>query len=100
MSNPVGDAMGGDWDSLWERFDQAAQRNPAELMRFRLALRFLGLGSRPARVVDVGCGQGELVSIINRKHPSATALGVELSATGVNLAQARTPSARDTTNRI
>jgi len=83
-----------DWDSHWQRFDQATQRNPAELMRFRLALQFLGLSGRPARVVDIGSGQGELVSIISRRHARAKVLGVELSASGVRLGQARAPSAR------
>jgi len=83
-----------DWESVWQRFSWASRRNPAELMRFRLALHFLGLSDRPARVVDVGSGQGELVSLISRRHPRAEVLGVELSATGVRLGQAGTPSAR------
>ncbi len=94
MTGAAGDPVDSDWDSLWQRFDQATQRNPAELMRFRLGLRRLGLGDRPARVVDVGSGQGELVSMISRRHPHAEVLGVELSATGVRLGQARAPSAR------
>lgn len=94
MTSMGGAAVDPDWDSLWQRFDQAAQRNPAELMRFRLALRFLSLSDRPARVVDVGSGQGELVSMISQRHPRAEVLGVELSATGVRLGQARAPSAR------
>ncbi|MGO8685736.1 MAG: class I SAM-dependent methyltransferase [Candidatus Dormibacteria bacterium] len=94
MSGPAGRASDPDWDNLWQRFDQAAHSNPAELMRFRLALRFLGLGDRAAQVVDIGSGQGELASIISRAHPGATVLGVELSATGVRLGLARAPSAR------
>ncbi len=94
MTSVAGGTADSDWDSLWQRFDQAAQRNPAELMRFRLALHFLGLSDRPARVVDVGSGQGELVSMMSQRHPRAEVLGVELSATGVRLGQARAPSAR------
>jgi 2-polyprenyl-3-methyl-5-hydroxy-6-metoxy-1,4-benzoquinol methylase len=90
----VGEASDHAWESHWERFDQATQRNPAELMRFRLVLRFLKLGDRPARVVDIGSGQGELAAIIARKHRAVTVLGVELTATGVSLGQARAPSAR------
>lgn len=94
MTSVVGGPADSDWDILWQRFDQAAQRNPAELMRFRLGLRFLGPLDRLARVVDVGSGQGEMVSLISRRHPRAEVLGVELSATGVRLGQARAPSAR------
>jgi SAM-dependent methyltransferase len=86
--------MDPDWDSVWQRFDEAARRNPAELMRFRLALRFLGLSDRAARVADIGSGQGELAAAISLKHPRAAVLGVELSGTGVRLAQARAPAAR------
>jgi trans-aconitate methyltransferase len=86
-------AIDPDWDNHWQQFDQATQRNPAELMRFRLVLRYLGLLDRPARVVDIGSGQGALASIISRRHPHSAVLGVELSATGVSLSAARVPSA-------
>ena len=93
-------AVGGEglepdaWDSHWQRFDEATRSNPAELMRFRLVLRLLGLGDRPVRLVDIGSGQGEMASIISRKHPGASVLGVELSAIGVHLGRERVPSAR------
>lgn len=90
----VKQAVDPDWDRHWKQFDQATRRNPAELMRFRLVLRSLQLSDRTARVVDIGSGQGELVSIISRRHPHAVVLGLELSAMGVSLGQARTPSAR------
>jgi len=94
---PVADvapAVDPDWDSHWQHFDLATQRNPAELMRFRLVSRFLGVSDLPARVVDIGSGQGELVSILCKRYPRAAVLGLELSATGVSLGQARAPSAR------
>jgi SAM-dependent methyltransferase len=94
VTSVAGGPADSDWDSLWQRFDQAAQRNPAELMRFRLVLRFLRLSDRAARLVDIGSGQGELASILTRNHPDTAVLGVELSATGVSLGEARAPSAR------
>lgn len=77
--------MEAEWDRHWRRFDQATQRNPAELMRFRLVLRCLALRNRQARVVDLGSGQGVLASLIVRSHPQTSLLGLELSATGVSL---------------
>ena len=70
------------------------ERNPAELMRFRLVLRCLALRNRQARVVDLGSGQGVLASSIVRSHPETSRLGLELSATGVSLSQAWAPAAR------
>ncbi|MGA9112885.1 MAG: class I SAM-dependent methyltransferase [Candidatus Dormiibacterota bacterium] len=63
-------------------------------MRFRLVLRCLALRNRQARVVDLGSGQGVLASLIVRSHPQTSLLGLELSATGVSLSQARAPAAR------
>jgi SAM-dependent methyltransferase len=91
---PVGrPTVDPDWDNHWRDYDEATQRNPAERMRFRLVLRFLRLSNRPARVVDIGSGQGQLVSIISQRHARSKVLGVELSETGVSLGQRRSPAA-------
>ncbi len=82
------------WDAHWQRFDSATQRNPAERMRSRSVLRGLALGEAPARVLDIGSGQGQLAAMIGDAYPRAEVLGLELSAAGVALAARRAPSAR------
>jgi ubiquinone/menaquinone biosynthesis C-methylase UbiE len=44
----------------------------------------------PARILDVGCGTGEFTSRIARELPHATAVGVDLVESSLELARART----------
>ena len=64
-------SCGGPWDRHWRRFDQATQRNPAELIRAASVLRCLALRNQQARVVDLGSSRGVLASLIvqgTRRH--------------------------------
>ena len=78
-----------DWDQHWEHYADSASANPAEAYRRRLILGLLDLGARPARVLDIGSGQGDLAVEIQRKHPTAEVVGVELSQRGVEVARAK-----------
>jgi trans-aconitate methyltransferase len=89
----TGEADHDDWDAHWSEFADAAQANPAQEYRRRLVLRLLAAGDAPARVLDIGSGTGELVGEILERWPSASALGLELSESGVSLSQRRVPAA-------
>jgi 2-polyprenyl-3-methyl-5-hydroxy-6-metoxy-1,4-benzoquinol methylase len=83
-----------DWDSHWTNYADAAHENPAEKMRFRLVVSHLRTeGRQPRRILDIGSGQGDMLSIIALDYPSAEGLGVELSATGVEISKKKVPSA-------
>ena len=62
-------------------------------MRARIVKRCLRL-KQPARVVDIGSGQGDLAVMLTTEFPDTNLLGIELSAEGVSLAAAKVPSAR------
>jgi SAM-dependent methyltransferase len=81
-----------DWDSHWRHYADAAEDNPAEIMRSQLVRRFLNMRSRK-RVVDIGSGQGDLAAMLMRDHADGRVLGLELSAEGVAIARAKVPSA-------
>lgn len=83
-----------DWDTHWNQYAEAAEQNPAERMRFRLVVEYLALGTKPAKFLDIGSGQGDMIAIVSSKHPQAQALGVELSATGVDIAEQKVPTAK------
>jgi SAM-dependent methyltransferase len=92
---PPVDGLGADdWDQHWRDHAAAAVENPAERMRFDLVLRLLDLRDAPARVLDIGSGHGELLASLLTGHPGIEAVGLELSATGVEIASARVPRAR------
>jgi SAM-dependent methyltransferase len=84
------------WDSHWEKYDAAAQRNPAQQMRHEIVLNLLGrepLGA-PARVLDLGSGQGDFLVKLHAKWPRAQLIGFELSASGVAISRRKLPTAK------
>jgi SAM-dependent methyltransferase len=80
-----------DWESHWRDFYDASQTNPAGAYRLRIVLRWLERRLMPgSRLLDIGSGSGALASEVSRRSPEVDVRGIELSATGVAIAQART----------
>mgnify|MGYP003347539856 CR=1 FL=1 len=81
-----------DWDKHWSVYDANTQANPAQNFRFRLVSRMIGaLNGR--RLVDIGCGQGDLLRYIDSTHPALELYGFELSASGVAATKRKVPRA-------
>lgn len=76
-----------DWEEHWVEKHTSSLINPAQLYRQRLLLRFLNLSSGEMRIVDIGSGTGEFLALLRRKAPHAELLGLEVSLTGIALAQ-------------
>lgn len=78
------------WDEHWAAYDAAARANPAQAYRRALVLELLALerGGGPARILELGCGQGELGKLLLAMRPNAELCGVDRSATAVELAAA------------
>lgn len=81
------------WDALWQR---PRNRNFAIGPSFRHKLRILRSLTRAVgvrgRVVDVACGTGDLLEYLATISSDLT--GVDLSATAIEVARVRCPSAR------
>jgi SAM-dependent methyltransferase len=82
-----------DWDSHWDDYAEAASLNPAQQLRRRVIRRLLALGNEPARVLDVGCGQGDLLAELKSAHPGAELCGLDVSLSGLDVAQGKVPTA-------
>ena len=82
-----------DWDQHWAEYASSAADNPAQDFRRRLILRLLVGVSETSRVVDIGSGTGDLAVSLREAYPETALLGLELSRTGVELAQRRVPDA-------
>lgn len=80
------------WENIWEEYQHSAKANPAQNYRREL-IHFLIGDDFPARIVDAGCGTGELLASLHQHYPSAELLGLELSATGIEAAKAIAPQA-------
>jgi trans-aconitate 2-methyltransferase len=79
----------------------AAVWDPAQYLRFaderlRPALDLLARVplDAPARVVDLGCGAGNVTAILRQRFPAAVVAGVDGSATMLEKARAATPGCR------
>jgi SAM-dependent methyltransferase len=84
------------WDQHWDDYAEAAEQNPAQSYRRKVArdlLRRYGC-SGDARILHIGSGQGDLAVDLHRAFPQAQLAGLELSAAGVAAATAKLPGAR------
>ena len=79
-----------DWDRHWTEYAEANAQNPAQEYRRRLVLSLL---RDPKRVLDVGCGSGELAGGILGRFPAAEILGLDTSAAAVEIARRKVPGA-------
>ncbi|MBV8944899.1 MAG: class I SAM-dependent methyltransferase [Solirubrobacterales bacterium] len=82
------------WDSHWDDFGKANERNPAQEYRRQLALWLLQRRGTPERLLDIGCGNGEFLAAAAARWPSAELLGLELSEAAVDAAHRKVPTAR------
>lgn len=85
-----------DWDRHWDQFADAATLNPAQQMRYRLAvdlLRLVSASGAERRVLDIGSGQGDLAEKLQHALPGAELLGFEMSHSGVAISRKKVPAA-------
>jgi SAM-dependent methyltransferase len=82
------------WDSHWDDFGKANERNPAQEYRRRLALWLLARRGTPERLLDIGCGSGELLASAASRWPAAELMGLELSELALAEARRKVPAAR------
>jgi 2-polyprenyl-3-methyl-5-hydroxy-6-metoxy-1,4-benzoquinol methylase len=88
-------AAADDWDEHWRGLADSAALNPAQAMRRRLVRALLGAdaGAPSVRILDVGCGQGDLVAELRRRLPGAELGGLDTSREGLEVARAKVPGA-------
>src|SRR5512141_46536 len=68
------------YDSVWRTWGHLDQSSPAAFHRRRLvAARAAEHGTSPGRILDVGCGQGELLAELGRAFPAAQLAGADVS---------------------
>ncbi len=85
-----------DWDRHWHDKADITEQNPAQRYRRQIACKLLRshrcLGA--ARILDIGCGQGDLARDLGRMFPESEIAGLDFSATGIQVASRKVPGAR------
>jgi SAM-dependent methyltransferase len=94
MTEPGAPTSRDDWEEHWAAFGDAARDNPAVAYRSRLIGRHLGHLRAGERVLDLGCGEGDLVADLHRRYPDVELLGMDISHEGIARARALVPAAR------
>ncbi|MCC6805903.1 MAG: class I SAM-dependent methyltransferase [Deltaproteobacteria bacterium] len=91
--------LADDWEQHWANYHSAAQLNPAHKYRRKLivgavqASRSHGeRGADPLRIIDVGCGPGDVLCDLRRAFPYAELVGFDNSQGALSLAAARVTS--------
>ena len=79
------------WDHRWSDF---IRYHPGARHRRRLILECLARAPRFERVLDVGCGLGQLLELIDERFPGRDLTGVDLSQQAVETNRARWPGRR------
>ncbi|HET6151054.1 MAG TPA: class I SAM-dependent methyltransferase [Polyangia bacterium] len=98
-SGGAGTAAGGattdNWEAHWSSYADSAAANPAQAYRRRLIFDALALSGapRPARVLELGSGQGDFSRDLVTAHPDVSLCGLDLAATGVEIARRKVPGA-------
>lgn len=82
-----------DWDRHWTDFEGSSAQNPAQAMRRRLIHALLQVTGPGSRVLDIGCGTGDLVEELARRHPEAECHGIDASRLGIERAARTVPAA-------
>jgi 2-polyprenyl-3-methyl-5-hydroxy-6-metoxy-1,4-benzoquinol methylase len=85
-----------DWDRHWSEHATTNALNPAQVYRRELIFRLLALRDAPSpvRVLDLGCGSGELDMHLVRERRDIELLGLDVSETGIEIARRKVPGAQ------
>ncbi len=91
---PRSDNAPEQWEDHWSRFAEATRLNPAQRYRCQTILRLLGVqaGDMAPRILDIGCGAGDLLTAVGERFPAAELAGVDRSESGFRATQAALPT--------
>ena len=89
MARPETDAANPKdrWDRHWERYADSTRANPGQVLRRRLITRLLGDVGPDARILDLGCGSGDLLAALAETFPQAAFAGADQSESGLGRAR-------------
>src|ERR1700685_1571710 len=84
------------WDRHWSELSRTNALNPAQTWRGDLIMDLLAATepSAPFRVLDIGCGSGELCAHLGTLRADAEVVGLDISEAALTLARQKVPAGR------
>ncbi|MEQ8665999.1 MAG: class I SAM-dependent methyltransferase [Rhodospirillales bacterium] len=85
-----------DWETHWRHYARSTDLNPGQHYRRHLIgtlLSATGAGT-DSRILDAGCGSGDLIRVMKARFPGAEFCGIEPSAEGAAASRVLCPGAR------
>jgi SAM-dependent methyltransferase len=94
--DPQSDIEGLNWNDHWDRYSKATRMNPGQHYRRKAILKLLGNSARQkgTRILDVGCGAGDLLETVADHCPQAEMAGIDQSNGGLKHTRQLLPDAR------
>lgn len=80
------------WDAHWQSLEPVTKQIPSQAYRHRLVIRYV-IKAKPEKIIDVGCGQGDLLKELSHHFDADALAGLELSMIGVREALRKVPRA-------
>ncbi len=91
-NNVVSSSM---FDEIWKRDSYLARINPAQIHRRRMIKFYLNkLRLNPKKILDIGCGTGELLSELGHFYPESELIGCDLSKESGKLLESNVPQSK------
>jgi len=95
MSRPEFDQYARQYDQVLGEAIPDSLNEDRYFAQYKIALMAARLGkSKPARILDFGCGAGRSLPYLEQYFPDAELFGYDLSAASLEIAAERTPRAR------
>ncbi len=94
LTSPGTDETRAFYDDVWQKYGHLDAKSPAAFHRRRLVVE-LAQGAAPVgtRLLDVGCGQGELIGELAHAMPGARVDGADVSQQSLDDTRKRSPAA-------
>jgi SAM-dependent methyltransferase len=84
-----------DWDRLWQQMSEGMSKNPGRDYRYiQVVKKIRKLGFPNKRVIDLGCGTGQLLSTLDKQFDGLELVGLDVSTVGMVEAQKLVPLAK------
>lgn len=83
------------WEEHWRNFAAANRANPGQAYRRQLIFGLLERAGEAAtgKLLDIGCGSGDLLADLAARYPDAELAGTDRSATGLQVSRQKVPAA-------